>query len=133
MVGRCLEREDDILGTEQSYFTSISKELKPKRDRLAHLLQEAGLTPILPEGGYFMLADISKLAEGFSSDEAGGEMKDVKFVKYLTREKGLATIPASIFYSNEHKHYAENFIRFCFIKSDDTIEKAADVLSNLNL
>ncbi len=52
---------------------------------MAKLLLDAGLTPIIPEGGYFMLADISKIAKNFHSDES--EAKDSKFVKYLIKEK----------------------------------------------
>lgn len=69
----------------ESYFKSITAELKPKRDRLAKLLLEIGLTPVIPEGGYFMLADISHLAKNFATDDH--EMKDSKFVKYLIKEK----------------------------------------------
>ena len=50
VIGHCFEREVKKLETQDSYFNEISKELKPKRDRLASLLVEAGLTPIIPEG-----------------------------------------------------------------------------------
>jgi kynurenine--oxoglutarate transaminase/cysteine-S-conjugate beta-lyase/glutamine--phenylpyruvate transaminase len=73
------------LDSPECYFNSISAELKPKRDRIAKLLLEAGLTPVIPEGGYFMMADISTIAKDFLSDE--NECKDSKFVKYLTKEK----------------------------------------------
>ncbi len=102
------------MDSPECYFNSISQELRPKRDKLVNLLLEAGLTPVIPEGGYFMLADISKIANNFSSDEK--EAKDSKFVKYLIKEKGLATIPVTAFYSDEHRHLGENFIRFCFFK-----------------
>ena len=122
------------LHKDECYFRSISAELKPKRDRLAQLLIDAGLKPVIPEGGYFMLADISKIAPNFHSDS--NECKDSKFVKYLIKEKvtlyinflsyyilkfnfsnkGLATIPNTAFYSDQHKNVGENFIRFCFFK-----------------
>lgn len=38
-------------------------ELEPKRDALGKVLAELGMTPTIPEGGYFMLADISNLSE----------------------------------------------------------------------
>ena len=52
---------------------------------LAKLISAAGLEPIIPEGGYFMMADITKIASKFSSDDK--EIKDNKFVKYLIKEK----------------------------------------------
>jgi len=50
VIGRCFELEISKLETQDSYFNSISKELKPKRDRLAKLLVDSGLIPIIPEG-----------------------------------------------------------------------------------
>ena len=77
--------ELERLDSPECYFNSIKSELKPKRDQLAKLLTDAELSPVIPEGGYFMMADISKIAQGFSTDET--ECKDSKFVKYLIREK----------------------------------------------
>jgi len=44
------------------YFYSLSRELESKRDRMAQLLQEAGLKPVIPDGGYFMIVDVSTLS-----------------------------------------------------------------------
>jgi len=43
------------MNSPECYFKSISNELLPKRDQLAKLLIEAGLTPIIPEGGLNIL------------------------------------------------------------------------------
>lgn len=85
VIARCFEHEVARFDQPESYFKSITAELKPKRDRLAKLLLDIGLTPVIPEGGYFMLADISHLAKSFATDDH--EMKDSKFVKYLIKEK----------------------------------------------
>jgi kynurenine--oxoglutarate transaminase/cysteine-S-conjugate beta-lyase/glutamine--phenylpyruvate transaminase len=85
VIGRCFELETARIETPECYFKSISAELKPKRDKIAKLLLDAGLKPVIPEGGYFMLADISKIAKNFSTDAS--ELKDSKFVKYLIKEK----------------------------------------------
>lgn len=45
------------------YFYSLPRELESKRDRMAQLLQEVGLTPVIPEGGYFMIVDVSTLSK----------------------------------------------------------------------
>jgi kynurenine--oxoglutarate transaminase/cysteine-S-conjugate beta-lyase/glutamine--phenylpyruvate transaminase len=131
VIGRCFELENSRLDSPECYFNSIAIELKPKRDQLAKLLIDAGLTPIIPEGGYFMMADISKVSKDFVTDDK--EIKDAKFVKHLIKEKGLATIPTSAFYSDAHKHLAENYIRFCFFKDDTTLEKAAEILKKMHL
>ena len=85
VIARCFELELTRLDSPECYYNSIKAEIKPKREALAKLLIEAGLEPIIPEGGYFMMADISKIAGDFSSDKE--EMKDSKFVKYLIKEK----------------------------------------------
>jgi len=130
VVGRCFEHELNNFESPECYWKSMSSELLPKRDYLAKLLKEAGLNPVIPEGGYFMLADISKIAKDFTSDD--NEFKDSKFVKYLVKEKGLATIPSTAFYSNEHKHLGQNFIRFCFFKDEKTLDKAAAILKKFH-
>lgn len=130
VIARCFELELTRLDSPECYYNSIKAEIKPKRDALAKLLIEAGLEPIIPEGGYFMMADISKIAGDFSSDKE--EMKDSKFVKYLIKEKGLATIPSSCFYSVGSKVEGENFIRFCFFKNETTLENCANILKKLN-
>lgn len=57
------EREYEMFGKEESYFKQLPKELQAKRLRLAECLRSVGLQPFLPEGGYFMITDISSLSE----------------------------------------------------------------------
>lgn len=45
----------------ECYFNSLPKELEGKRDRMVRLLDSAGLRPIVPDGGYFIIADVSLL------------------------------------------------------------------------
>ena len=55
------ELELGRIGHPDCYFQTLPQELEPKRDRLAKILQDVGMTPIIPEGGYFMIADYTKL------------------------------------------------------------------------
>ncbi|KAK3087118.1 hypothetical protein FSP39_001906 [Pinctada imbricata] len=100
---------------EECYFYSLAAELKPKRDSLAKLCQEVGMVPTIPEGGYFMMADISNLNVDIP-DDGTDDPFDFKFVRWMCKEKKLAAIPPSAFYNPEHKKLGEKFIRFCFIK-----------------
>ncbi len=60
--------------------------------------------------------------------DAGDGPRDYRIVRWLTKKVGVATIPCSAFYCDAHKSIGEKFIRFCFIKEDHTLEKAAEKL-----
>ncbi|XP_030311626.1 kynurenine--oxoglutarate transaminase 3 isoform X3 [Calypte anna] len=113
------------------YFHSLSQELESKRDRMARLLQEAGLKPVVPDGGYFMIADVSTLNVDLS-DVDGKQPYDYKFVKWMITSKKLSAIPLSAFFGPETKKKFEKYIRFCFIKKDSTLDAAEVILKNWN-
>lgn len=46
----------------------------------------------------------------------------------MVKNKGLAAIPLSAFYSEAHKNNYTNFIRFCFAKEEATLKAANDIL-----
>uniref|UniRef100_A0A1I8HA72 kynurenine--oxoglutarate transaminase n=1 Tax=Macrostomum lignano TaxID=282301 RepID=A0A1I8HA72_9PLAT len=133
-VGIALEAELERRGTPECYFNALPTELLSKRDRLAELVESAGLPVYLPAGGYFMIVDISSLPEPppatGSPDDPLGELRDARLVRWLTRERQLATIPCSCFYGQADRHLGENFIRLCFIKEDETIEQFGRGLLN---
>jgi kynurenine---oxoglutarate transaminase / cysteine-S-conjugate beta-lyase / glutamine---phenylpyruvate transaminase len=60
---RGFEFELTRLNSPESYFKTIAVDLKKKRDFIAKILQDAGMNPVVPEGGYFIMADWSKLGE----------------------------------------------------------------------
>lgn len=62
-VAQGLLQNVELMGKPDCYFTSLAEELEGKRDRMAAIVQEAGMTPVIPEGGYFMLVDITSLSE----------------------------------------------------------------------
>lgn len=62
-VAQGLLRNYELMGQPECYFSSLAEELEGKRDRMAAILQEAGMSPVIPEGGYFMLVDVTPLSE----------------------------------------------------------------------
>ena len=58
-VARAFEKELARLDSPDCYFKSIAVDLQQRRDLIASILTEAGLTPVIPEGGYFIMADWS--------------------------------------------------------------------------
>lgn len=109
------------LGKQDCYFAELPRLLYRKRDETLAVLREVGFDPIVPEGGYFVLADVSKFNVQFDNND---EAYDFQFVKWMTKTKGVAAIPPTAFYSPEHSHLSGKLIRFCFCKDDSTLQAA---------
>ena len=60
---RTFEVELERFQGPDCYFSTLSKLLKKKRDYLAKVLKEAGMDPVVPDGGYFIMADWSKFGK----------------------------------------------------------------------
>ena len=71
-----------------------------------------------------MVADITSLREKLDSDEV--DILDSAVSEWMVKEKGIASIPVSAFLSNSHKAEHSNFLRFCFIKADKTLDAAEE-------
>ena len=102
----------------ESFYAEIGKEYVQKRDMLCDVLKEIGLTPSVPKGAYYVLADASILPGRTSRDKA----------MYLLQQTGVATVAGSAFY---HGHGGENLIRFCFAKTDAELAEACRRLKAL--
>lgn len=120
-----------LMDDPECYFYSLPRELQGKRDRMAKFLQAAGMRPVLPEGGYFMIVDVSGLKKDLS-DMEGVEPYDYKFVKWMIKEKKLAAIPITAFCGAESTKQFEKYIRLCFIKNDSTLDAAEAILKDWN-
>ena len=70
------------------------------------------------QGTYFQLLDYSAI-----TDEG-----DMAFAERLIRDKGIASIPVSVF--NVHGQ-DDKLLRFCFAKTDDTLTRAAEILNGI--
>jgi N-succinyldiaminopimelate aminotransferase len=110
------------LQLDGGYFDALRADYQARRDYLAGVLGEAGLKVSLPRGTYFIMADFSGLAG------AAGWEDDAAFCRWLTSEVGVAAIPPSAFYSDEHKHLARTWARFAFCKQHATLQAAAERL-----
>jgi len=129
-VARAFEKELGRLDDPQCYFRSISEDLKSKRDFVASMLADVGMKPVVPEGGYFIMADWSGLVDKVDLGSESDPRRDYRFVKWLTKNRKLQGIPPSAFFSEDHKSIGENYIRFCFIKHEDSLKKAKEILTD---
>ncbi|XP_067328326.1 uncharacterized protein [Anolis sagrei] len=127
-VARGLEKELERLGKPDSYFVELPRLLQQKRDFLIQNLIAAGMKPIVPEGTYFLMADLSGFKIDLPDQGDKEEPYDSRFVEWMIKNKGLAAIPVSAFYSAEQKKNFNHFIRFCFAKEDSTLKAASAIL-----
>ena len=89
-----------------------------KRKLLYGALKKAGFRCSLPEGAYYILADIPD----------GIGMDDMAFARYLVSEIGVAAVPGSSFFKSEA---GKHKLRFTFSKKDETLIEAARRLEKL--
>ncbi|XP_061928982.1 kynurenine aminotransferase isoform X1 [Apis cerana] len=122
------EQELERFDQPDCYFVSLAKELISKRDYMAKFLSDVGMSPTIPEGGYFMIANWTALQDKVNLEEETDENKDYRFTKWMTKNVGIQGIPPSAFYSSEHKYLGEDNVRYCFIKKDENLKKAAEIL-----
>ena len=104
---------------EPKHYLELGKFYQEKRDRFLSLLEDSKFRFSPSKGTYFQLLDYSEI-----SNEP-----DVEFAERLIKEHGLASIPVSAFNKDELDHRQ---LRFCFAKTDETLEKAAEILKKLN-
>lgn len=87
-----------------------------------------------PEGGYFVLVNLSRVQ--IPSDYSfpahiEQRRRDFKLCWFLIQEIGVAAIPPSEFYSDDHAHIGEDFLRFAFCKEDEVLEMGKQRLLKL--
>lgn len=56
--------------------------------------------------------------------------KDFRFTKWMIKNVGVQMIPPSAFYNKTNKHLAEKFVRVCFFKRDENLQKGTHILKN---
>lgn len=97
-------------------YESLSGFYQQKRDYFLNLISGSRFKFTPSNGTYFQLLDYSAISsEG-----------DIAFTEWLTREKGLASIPTSVFNSSGEDFHQ---IRICFAKKDETLQQAAAILN----
>jgi len=94
-----------------SYFEELRASYQRKRDMICEALETARLPPVVPEGAYYVLADISR--SSFQDARAAS-------IAFLERNK-VASIAGTAFFQGD---IGERFLRFCFAKEDDVLAEA---------
>jgi aminotransferase len=94
------------------FFTQLRSDYQRKRDIICDALSDAGLRPIVPQGAYYVLAEVGHL--GFPNAKAAAMA--------LLEETKIASVPGTAFYQSRT---GESLLRFCFAKEDDVLREAA--------
>ena len=100
------------IGFDRDYYDGLLRMYSAKRDRFCAALDELGFNVLPVQGAYYASIDIGRL--DFEDDRA--------FCRFLTTEIGVAAIPASFFWSERRE--GRDLVRFCFCKTDETLDEA---------
>ncbi len=107
----------EFLKDEENYIY-IPDFYQKKRDFFVNAIKESRFEVIPTSGTYFQLLDYSAISN----------QPEFEFAQWMTKEKGLASIPVSSFY---HDKRNQSVLRFCFAKGEETLAKAAEVLNRI--
>jgi len=99
-------------------YLSLASFYQRKRDFFLEGLKGSRFKPLPSRGTFFQ-----NLCYDAISDE-----KDTELAVRLTKERGVASIPVSVFYREPPEH---RVLRFCFAKSDETLARGAEILCRI--
>ncbi len=100
---------------DPQHYLGLNQFYQDKRDLFLSRIASSRFSFIPAEGTYFQLLDYAGITEE----------GDVELARKLTMEKGLASIPISVFNVGGQDNKQ---LRFCFAKTTETLERAADIL-----
>ena len=102
------------------FYETLAADYTLKRDKLCEALNAGGLSPHVPQGAYYVLADSSRLPGATSKDR----------VMSLLEKTGVAAVPGAAFYEGDT---GDTLARFCFAKTDADLDEACRRLERLEL
>jgi methionine transaminase len=100
---------------QKQHYMELSAFYQEKRDYFQKLVAGSNFKVLPCKGSYFQMLNYAKITQE----------RDVDFAIRLTKEFKVASIPTSVFYKMKTDN---NVLRFCFAKSNETLEKAAEKL-----
>jgi len=107
----------EFLSDPENYLR-LGKFYQQKRDFFLQEVKGSSLQPLPCFGSYFQLVSY----EGISPKS------DSAMAEWMTREMKLAPIPVSAFYKDKTDN---KLLRFCFAKSEETLQKAGKILRGI--
>ncbi len=102
-----------VASLPQSYYEDVCRSYEQKRRQICDTLHDAGLEPYVPEGSYYVLANVSGVPGKDSKERA----------MHILKRTGIASVPGKAFY---HDNAGEDLVRFCFAKRDGVLDRACE-------
>lgn len=103
---------------DENHYTGLGKFYQQKRDYFVDKVKGSKFDILPCKGTYFQLLSYKSISDKSEMDMAA----------YLTKEYGIASIPTSPFYQKETNNQV---LRFCFAKSEKTLDKAGEILCKI--
>jgi aminotransferase len=105
-----------LLALPASFYNDLAAEYQAKRDALCAALSAAGLTPSVPAGAYYVLADVTRIPGADARQKS----------RRLLADTGIAAVAGSAFFGLNAGgiNRGENEIRFCFAKKEAELAEA---------
>ena len=107
----------------QDYYDDLKASYTRKRELFCTGLDQLGLHHSVPQGSYFVLADISPFLE---KPEFAG-WTDLQFCEWMVKEVGVAAVPGSSFFAED----VNDLIRLHFARSEESLTEAVKRLNRL--
>jgi len=139
-LGTVLKAAAEPYGGAPSYYEWLRQDYKRRRQLMVSALEAAGVATVSSQGGFFMLGDIGSLcgsegplAASWAECARPDEPRDWAFCRALAEELGIVALPVSPFFGpSAPAGVRTRFARFCFAKTDETLEEAGRRLQRLN-
>jgi aminotransferase len=105
-----------LLELPASFYTEMAAEYQAKRDMVCAALTKAGLTPSVPNGAYYILADATSIPGVNAKEKA----------RKLLADTGIAAVAGSAFFSTDAQGHnnGDHLLRFCYAKKQSELEEA---------
>lgn len=103
---------------KETDLNQVKKLYKQKRDLFRAGMKKSNFGLLPAQGSYFQVASIAEFTD----------LSDYDFCIHLTKNHGVAAIPLSVFNANGQDR---GLIRFCYAKTDETLETAIERLCKI--
>jgi len=103
---------------DPGHYRGLGPFFQEKRDYFLKALEGSRFSHTPAGGTYFQLL----------SYEAISDMEEMDFARWLVKEHKVAGVPTSSFYNKPNNNH---LLRFCFAKSEKTLQQAADILCKI--